>query len=106
MVSPAISCAPGRSASCPDTNTSPPKRIACEYGAPWNGAGAASVRTTDFSAIGLLSASRGRLRECDAERFEDRLEHVLRVAPVHEANVDCQPCSLRELAQEAIDEIG
>ena len=25
-------------------------RIACEYGAPWNGAGAASVRTTVLSA--------------------------------------------------------
>ena len=32
--------------SWPETKTRPPALIACEYGAPWNGAGAASVRTT------------------------------------------------------------
>src|SRR5215203_4606505 len=48
---------PGRSASWPETNTNPFALIACEYGAPWNGAGAASVRTTSFM---LLPAAGGR----------------------------------------------
>ena len=47
MDSPTISAWSGRSASWPETNTSPPALIACEYGAPWNGAGAASVSPED-----------------------------------------------------------
>ena len=39
---------PGRRESWPETNTSPFALIACEYGAPWNGAGAFSVRTTSL----------------------------------------------------------
>jgi hypothetical protein len=38
----------GLSASCPETKTKPFALIACEYGAPWNGAGADSVRMTSF----------------------------------------------------------
>ena len=49
IVPPVSSLSPGRSESWPETNTRSPQRIACEYGAPWNGAGAASVRTTVFS---------------------------------------------------------
>src|SRR5215210_7919589 len=78
------SVSPGRRETCPETKTKSPKRIACEYGAPWNGAGAASVRTTDLSAMCLLSAGRGAgLEERDPERLEDRLEHVLGVTAVH-----------------------
>src|SRR5437763_2840367 len=83
-ISPPISSdSPGRSASWPETKTRSPTRSACEYGAPWNGAGAASVRTTSFSATQLPP----RLRQRDAERLEDRLQDVLRVLAVDEPHV-------------------
>src|SRR4051794_41882876 len=49
---PEIAVSPGFRPSCPETKTKPSAAIACEYGAPWNGAGAASVRTTRLSLIG------------------------------------------------------
>ena len=36
--------------TCPATKTKPFALIAWEYGAPWNGAGAPSVRMTSFTA--------------------------------------------------------
>src|SRR5258708_30759292 len=80
--------------------TSSPARIAWEYGAPWNGAGAASVRTTVFS---LISCSFGRtgLRQRNAERLEDRIQHVLRVLAVQEADVERQAGPLGEPLEEA-----
>src|SRR5690349_25106197 len=47
-----IALSPGRRPSWPETNTNPLALIACEYGAPWNGAGAVSVRTASL----LISA--------------------------------------------------
>ena len=90
IVPPDSSFAPGFSASWPETNTKPPATIAWEYGAPWNGAGAASVRTTLLSPSELLSRGTARLRERDAERLEDRLEDVLGVAPLDQAHVQGQ----------------
>src|SRR5438552_162049 len=91
---------PGFSASWPETKTKSPARIACEYGAPWNGAGAASVRTTVLSAT-FHSFRRARVGERDAECLEDRLEHVLAVGSVQQADVQRQPCSFREAFEEA-----
>ena len=54
---PLSSLSPGRSESWPETKTKPPAAIACEYGAPWNGAGAASVRTTVLSLTWFLLGS-------------------------------------------------
>ena len=73
--------------------------IACEYGAPWNGAGAASVRTTVLLMPSSLLSAVGRhaLRQRDAERLEDRLEHVLRVVALDQADVQRQPGALGEL---------
>ena len=53
------SFSPGRNESWPETNTKPFALIACEYGAPWNGAGAASVRTTSFVTNPPWSPVRG-----------------------------------------------
>src|SRR5512133_3960319 len=107
-IPPSIRSSPGLSPSWPETNTKPPARIACEYGAPWNGAGAASVRTTDFdsAAIGLLPPRSYGLGQSDAQALEDRLEDVLRVAPLDQTDVKGQPCALGELGQEARDEVG
>src|SRR3990170_6860212 len=58
IVSPAIPLPSGRRPSCPAVKTSSPTTIAWLYGAPWNGAGAASVRMTDFSGMRVLSALR------------------------------------------------
>src|ERR687884_2317381 len=99
---PTISDSPGRSASCPETKTRSPTRIACEYGAPWNGAGAASVRTTSFSATPLPP----RLRQRDAERLEDRLQHVLGVLAVDEPHVHRQARALGELLEEPRDDVA
>src|SRR5207253_3682089 len=100
---PESSLSPGLSASWPETNTRSPTRIACEYGAPWNGAGAASVRTTDFSAMRapLAPSLSAGLGERDAERLEDGLEHVLGVVAVEQPDVHRQPGALSELPQEA-----
>src|SRR5579884_2445819 len=46
---------PARTPTWPETNTNCPAAIACEYGAPWNGAGASSVRTACLSVIALTS---------------------------------------------------
>src|SRR6266550_1269648 len=108
-IEPAISLSSGFRPSWPETNTNSPARIACEYGAPWNGAGALSVRTTDLAstAILLLSpAGPGALRQCHAEALEDRLQHVLRVSPLDQADVERQACALRELSQKPGDEVG
>src|SRR5205814_2194212 len=94
---------PGFSASWPETKTSPPARIACEYGAPWNGAGAASVRTTDFSVIWSSAPLLARLRERDAERLEDRLEHVLGVGAVEQANVQVEARALGEALEKPVE---
>src|SRR5918992_462974 len=108
IVSPTISVCPGSSASWPETNTRSPARIACEYGAPWNGAGAFSVRTTVFSAIGYSVLSRGaaRLGEGDPKRLEDRLQDVLRIVAVDEANVQGQTGTHGEFVQETRNEVG
>src|SRR5207302_1627432 len=101
------SVSPGRRASWPETKTRSPTLIACEYGAPWNGAGARSVRTTDFSATCLLShARRAGLRQGDAEGLEDRVEHVLGVLAFDQAHVQGQPGPLGELAQEPGGEVA
>src|SRR6266702_6660747 len=76
------SLSPGFSASWPETKTKPLATIACEYGAPWNGAGAASVRTTVLSAIDRSLVR--RLRERHAQRLEDRLEDMLRLGAVQQ----------------------
>src|SRR3954454_146510 len=85
---PESSLSPGFNASWPETNTSPFATIACEYGAPWKGAGADSVRTTDLSVT--RSSFVRCLSERDTDRLEDRLEYVLRVRPVQEAHVQCE----------------
>src|ERR687887_2432331 len=96
MPPPMSSLSPGRSASWPETKTRSPTRIACEYGARWNGAGAASVRTTSFSATPLPP----RLRQRDTQRLEDRLQHVLGVLAVDEPHVDGQARTLGKLVEE------
>ena len=55
--------------------------IACEYGAPWNGAGAPRCgRPPSRPSATPFGCAAARLGERDAERLEDRLEHVLGVA--------------------------
>src|SRR5207237_960730 len=54
-LSPTTCVSPGRIPTWPETKTKPPAAIACEYGAPWKGAGAASVRMACFSVIPLSS---------------------------------------------------
>src|SRR4051795_4480665 len=105
MEPPLSSLSPGFSASWPDTNTSPFALIAWEYGAPWNGAGAVSVRTTVLSAT-LSSFGAARLRERDAERLEDRFEDVLRVRPVQEPHVQRHARALCECLEKAAGAIG
>src|SRR5207249_445356 len=102
-----ICWSPGLRASCPDTKTSPPARIAWEYGSPWKGAGAFSVLMTILSDMRLfLSPARAaRLRKCHSERLEDRLEHVVRVRAVDQPHVERQGGAVDELAQERRDEI-
>ena len=53
--------------------------IACEYGAPWKGAGALSVRTTVFSDM-RYSFGAATPGERSSESLEDRPQHVLGVA--------------------------
>src|SRR3954452_10716976 len=110
-IGPSARCvSPGRNASWPDTNTNPFALIACEYGAPWNGPGAASVRTTSFMLLPPASCSSLRraasLREGAAERLEDRHQHVLRVPPFEHAHVDGQARPRGELVQEARDDVA
>ena len=47
-----------------------------------------------------------RLRKRDAERLEDRLEHVLRVGSVHQAHVQGERGAVDELAQKRGDDVG
>src|SRR3982751_3060708 len=96
---PTICVSPGFSASCPDTKTKSPARIACEYGAPWNGAGADSVRTTVLSAT-LVSFGVASLGQRYAERLEDRVEHVLGLGAVEEAYVERDTRPLGEPVEE------
>src|SRR5438067_12291971 len=95
---PVSSLSPDFKASWPETKTKPLAALACEYGAPWNGAGADSVRTTVLSAI--CSSFACRLRECNAQRLEDRLEYVLRVGAVQQAHMQRDAGSVRELLEE------
>ena len=97
---------PARSASWPDTNTKPFALIACEYGAPWNGAGAASVRTTSLRHCSPPYGGPARLAERGAERLEDRLEHVLGVLALEQAHVHVEPGAVGELLEEARDDVG
>jgi subtilisin family serine protease len=46
------------------------------------------------------------LRQRDAERLEDRLQHVLRVTPLDQADVKRQAGALGELGQKPGDEVG
>src|SRR5581483_9003803 len=101
---PAISPSPVRRPSWPETNTKPPAAIACEYGAPWNGAGAASVRTTRLSAI--CSSFGRRLRERNTQRLEDRLEHVLGVLAVQQPDVQRHAGAVGEAFEEPADDVG
>src|SRR4051794_5066147 len=93
----------------PETNTKSPALIACEYGAPWNGAGAFSVRTTDLASVAidlLSSAGPAALRQRDSQSLEDGLEHVLGVASFDQADVQGQAGSLGELGQKTRNEVG
>src|SRR5215510_9538961 len=70
------------------------------------GAGASSVRTAVLSiSLPPFPWSAG-LRERHAERLEDRLEHVLRIVAVDQANVQRKPSARGQLVQEARDEVG
>src|SRR3954470_1215839 len=96
---------PGFSASWPETKTNPLALIAWEYGAPWNGAGADSVRTTVLSAT-FSSFGATSLCERDAERLEDRLQDVLGVGPVQEPHVERHAGALGELLEKATRDVG
>src|SRR4029078_4578844 len=78
-----------------------PERRPRESGAPWTAAGAASVRTPSSSAT-----LPPRLSQRDAERLEDRLQHVLGVLAVDEPHVHGQPPALRELLEEARHDVA
>ena len=96
---------PGFRPSWPETKTKPPAAIACEYGAPWNGAGAASVRTTRLVAHRRL-LSLACLGQRGAEPLEDRLEHVTAVGAVEEPHVEHEPRVLGEHLEEAARDVG
>ena len=70
----------------------PAALIACEYGAPWNGAGAASVRTTSFRHDLLLLVGTGRQAWPSAapSALKIAVEHVLRVGALEQADVQVQ----------------
>src|SRR5262245_45589299 len=105
---PSTSRPSGVSPIWPAANTNPPVTIAWLYGAPWNGAGARSVRTAALSLMRFLPGSRtgsARLGERDAERLEDRLEDVLRVRALDQPDVDDQACALGQAAQEPCGEV-
>src|SRR6476620_515569 len=82
--------------------------MAWEYGAPWNGAGAFSVLITMLSVIrSVLSwAGSACLREGNAQRLEDRLEHVVGIGTVDQADVERQRRAFDHLAEERGDEVG
>src|ERR1700704_1808472 len=101
---PESSFSPGFSASCPETKTKPLATTACEYGAPWNGAGADSVRTMVLSAT--RSSLVRRLRERHTQRLEDRFEHVLRLSAVEQSHVQGQPGPLRKALEKAPRDVG
>src|SRR4051794_25229845 len=105
IVPPESSLSPGFSASCPETKTKSPARIACEYGAPWKGAGADSVRTTVLSAT-LVSFGVAGLRQRYAERLEDRIENVLRVGAVQQAHVERDARRLGEPVEKSPGDVG
>src|SRR5262249_26224898 len=67
-VAPVSVVSPGLRAICPETKMRLSTLIACEYGAPWSGAGALSVRTTSFFSI-RLSSRRAMVR---SRQFLDR----------------------------------
>src|SRR5437763_9994136 len=102
---PESSLSPGFRASWPETKTSPAAEIACEYGARWNGASAASVRTTVLS-VTLSSFVPAGLRQGDAQRLEDRVEHVLRVGSVQQPHVQRHAGTLREALEEAARDVA
>ena len=54
----------------------------------------------------VLSPGTAALRQCDAERLEDRLEDVMRVRAVEQTDVQRQRRAVRELAQERGDDVG
>ena len=96
---------PGSSPSWPATKTKPFATIAWLYGAPWNGAGASSVRTTCLLTR-LSFRGAARLADCCAERLEDRAQHILGVLALEDADVDVQPGALGELLQEDGDDVA
>src|SRR6478735_5605406 len=107
---------PGSRPSCPATNTSPLATIAWLYGAPWNGAGASSVRMICFAVIFVAPSSlrlscfssfgrAARLADGRAERLEDRAQHVLGIFALEDADVDVQPGAVRELLEEGPDDV-
>jgi hypothetical protein len=61
------------------------------------------VRTTSFIRLPPWPA---RLGQRDAERLEDGLEHVLRVASFDQTDVQCQSSGLGELVEEARSEVA
>ena len=103
---PEIAVSPGFRPSWPETKTKPPAAIACEYGAPWNGAGAASVRTTRLVAHATCLLSLARLGQGGAERLEDRLEHVTAVGAVEKAHVQDEPRVLGQHLEEPPRDVG
>src|SRR4051812_35224016 len=101
------SFSPGRSASWPDTNTSPFALIACEYGAPWNGAGAASVRTTSLLNCRLLDLRwPASLPDRGPERLEDGAQHVLGILALEHPDVHVQPGACCKLVQEPAEDVA
>src|SRR5579871_5630683 len=102
---PSMAVSPGFSPSWPETKTKPFAAIACEYGAPWNGAGALSVRTTVLSLTDVSSDGFACLGQCGAECLEDRFEHVRAVGAVEEPDVEDEPRMVGERFEEAADDV-
>src|SRR4029450_12687664 len=88
--------------------TSSPKPMAWLYGAPWKGAGAASVRITFFSMFPPSSSAIGprRARQGQPERLEDRLERVTGVLALDQPDVDREPGLHREPGEKTWREVA
>src|SRR5262249_55344637 len=79
-VAPVSAVSPGLRAIWPETKTRLFTVIACEYGAPWSGAGALSVRTTSFFGM-RLSSRRVMVRSWQfLDGCSERDDHVPKIA--------------------------
>src|SRR6185312_11760718 len=54
----------------------------------------------------LLPAGPATPRQGNSQRLEDRLQHVLRIRALDQADVQRQSCALRQLAQERGDDVA